>query len=57
MKAYKNPQGELTLFRPDMNMKRLNKSAARIALPTFEGDKLIELIKQFVSLEERFVPA
>ena len=57
MKAYKNPQGQLTLFRPDMNMKRLNKSAARIALPTCDGNKLIELIKQFVSLEERFVPA
>jgi len=33
MKAYKDKNGKTRLFRPDMNMKRFNKSAARIALP------------------------
>jgi hypothetical protein len=33
LKAYKNSAGRVTLFRPDMNMKRMNTSAARIALP------------------------
>ncbi|KAI9765270.1 MAG: Mitochondrial branched-chain amino acid (BCAA) aminotransferase [Geoglossum simile] len=57
MKAYKDRDGQIRLFRPDMNMARLNKSAARIALPTFEGTALIELISKFVSLEERFIPS
>jgi len=37
-------------------MARLNRSAARIALPTFEGDKMIELIAKFTKIDERFVP-
>ena len=56
MKAYKNSQGEISLFRPDRNMRRLNRSAARIALPTFDSGKLIDLIKTFVKLDERFIP-
>lgn len=57
MKAYKNAQGEISLFRPDKNMARLNGSATRIALPGFDGDALIELIKELVRLDERFIPA
>ena len=33
MKAYRDEAGKVTLFRPDMNMKRMNTSARRIALP------------------------
>jgi len=57
MKAYKDKQGNVRLFRPDMNMKRLNRSVARIALPTFDGEKVIELIKKFCQMEERFIPS
>lgn len=57
MKAYKDKNGQVRLFRPDKNMARLNKSSARIALPTFEGGKFIELIKEFCRLEERFIPS
>jgi branched-chain amino acid aminotransferase len=57
MKAYKDKDGRVRLFRPDKNMERLNKSAARIALPTFEGTALIDLMSKFVSLEERFIPS
>lgn len=56
MKAYKNNQGRIRLFRPDKNMARFNKSSARIALPTFEPRSLIDLIAQFTSLEARFIP-
>ncbi|KAK3696567.1 branched-chain-amino-acid transaminase bat2 [Vermiconidia calcicola] len=57
MKAYKDRQGNIRLFRPDKNMQRMNRSAARIALPTFDGKKMIELITQFVKMEERFIPS
>lgn len=33
MKAYRDHSGKVTLFRPDMNMKRMQTSARRIALP------------------------
>lgn len=57
MKAYKNDQGQIRLFRPDKNMARMNKSTARIALPTFDPEALTSLIAKFVQLEERFIPS
>lgn len=57
MKAYKDKKGQVRLFRPDKNMERLNRSSARIALPQFDGNKVIELIKRFCKLEERFIPS
>lgn len=58
MKAYKSSKdGSLRLFRPDKNMQRLNKSAARIALPTFDGDAVIDLIGKFCKLDQRFIPS
>lgn len=56
MKAYKNEKGRINLFRPDKNMARMNKSAARIALPTFEPDSFLKLICEFVSIDRRFIP-
>ncbi|KAI1141812.1 branched-chain-amino-acid aminotransferase [Hypoxylon sp. FL0543] len=56
MKAYRDSKGNIRLFRPDKNMERLNKSAARIALPTFQPTALIDLIAKFAKLEERFIP-
>nr|ODN92475.1 branched-chain amino acid aminotransferase [Cryptococcus depauperatus CBS 7841] len=56
MKAYKQENGSVRLFRPDMNMARMNKSAARIALSTFDGEALTELIKKLVMLESDWIP-
>lgn len=57
MKAYRCQDGTIRLFRPDMNMKRMNRSASRIALPNFDGDQLIELIKKLVLLDEKWIPS
>ncbi|KAJ7630696.1 aminotransferase [Roridomyces roridus] len=56
MKAYRDEEGNVTLFRPDMNMKRMNRSAQRIALPTFNGDALLELIKQLIRIDKHWIP-
>jgi branched-chain amino acid aminotransferase len=56
MKAYKDKNGGIRLFRPNKNMERLNKSSARIALPTFDGEALTKLIGEFVKLDNRFIP-
>jgi branched-chain amino acid aminotransferase len=56
MKAYRTADGSIRLFRPDKNMERLNKSAARIALPTLDGNSFINLIAKFVQLDSRFIP-
>ncbi|KAF8641060.1 hypothetical protein AX17_000704 [Amanita inopinata Kibby_2008] len=56
MKAYHQDSGRVLLFRPDMNMKRMNTSANRLALPTFNGDSLLELIKELVRMDKHWVP-
>ncbi|KAF5355941.1 hypothetical protein D9756_004269 [Leucocoprinus leucothites] len=56
MKAYQQTNGTITLFRPDMNMRRMNTSAQRIALPGFNGEALLELIKRLVRLDSRWIP-
>lgn len=56
MKAYKNDEGEIRLFRPEKNMARFNTSSARIALPTFDPEVLTGLIAKLVKLDERFIP-
>lgn len=33
MKAYKDIEGRLRLFRPELNMERLNNSLARLYMP------------------------
>lgn len=57
MKAYKDASGNVRLFRADKNMARFNKSAARIALPTFSSTALISLIGRLAKLDERFIPS
>ncbi|KAF9436239.1 branched-chain-amino-acid aminotransferase [Entomortierella beljakovae] len=56
MKAYKDSNGKTRMFRPDMNMKRFNNSAQRIALPSFENDELIKMIGEFIKVEDRWIP-
>ncbi|KAI0995021.1 Branched-chain-amino-acid aminotransferase [Podosphaera aphanis] len=56
MKAYRGKSGGIRLFRPDRNMARMNRSMARIALPTFDSNEMIKLISKLVSIDERFIP-
>lgn len=55
MKAYKDPQGKIRLFRPMMNMNRLAKSAERLALPSFDQAQFLECIKELVRLDKDWI--
>ncbi|CEP07150.1 hypothetical protein [Parasitella parasitica] len=57
MKAYKDAQGHVRLFRPDMNMARLNRSSARLGMPTFDPEELIKVITEFLRIEDRWIPS
>lgn len=56
LKAYKDKNGKIRLFRPRENMERLNKSSKRIALPTFDCEAFLKLITEFVKTEAKFIP-
>ncbi|KAJ3301630.1 branched-chain-amino-acid aminotransferase [Kappamyces sp. JEL0829] len=57
MKAYKDKQGKIRLFRPEMNMERFYKSSARLMLPLFDKKELLECIKQLVKTDSRWIPS
>lgn len=42
MKAYHGVDGQVRLFRPNLNVKRFNKSCARLAMPTVEPEDFIK---------------
>lgn len=56
MKAYKDADGNVRLFRPDKNMERLNKSSARLAMPAFDGEAMTKLIGELLKVDDRFIP-
>ena len=56
LKAYRREDGGVQLFRPMENVKRMNRSAERMSLPTMDEKEMLSLIEAFVKLEERFVP-
>jgi branched-chain amino acid aminotransferase len=57
MKAYyKQDESGIVLFRPEKNLERLNKSAARMSMPEVPEDLFMEGIKQLVELDKAFIP-
>lgn len=55
MKAYKDDDDSLWLFRPDENFKRFNNSAARMAMPEVPEEVFIEGLNQLLQLDEAWV--
>ena len=41
MKAYKDQNDEVWIFRPEQNFERFNKSAIRLAMPTIDETRFI----------------
>nr|MTA34476.1 branched chain amino acid aminotransferase [Actinomycetota bacterium] len=56
MKAYSQPDGGVSLFRPDANAKRFAKSAARIALPEMPIDFFVKTVEELVKADAGWVP-
>lgn len=56
LKAYKDDKGDILLFRPRSNFERLNRSAARMRIPTVDIDLVMEGLKKLLALEEEWIP-
>ncbi|HHT20904.1 MAG TPA: branched-chain amino acid aminotransferase [Tissierellia bacterium] len=56
MKAYRAEDGRILLFRPDMNSKRMNRTAKRLLMPEYPEEKFIEAVKKVVKANEEFIP-
>jgi branched-chain amino acid aminotransferase len=55
MKAYKDEQDDVWLFRPEENYDRFNKSAVRLAMPEVTEDIFIGGLKTLINLDKEWV--
>lgn len=56
MKAYRGKDGKIRIFRPELNMARMNQSAARSGLPQFDSRELIKCMCRLISIDQEWVP-
>lgn len=56
MKTFKNKDGEILLFRPLDNHKRLNRSAARMCMPALPEEIFMEGLTRLLKFDSSWVP-
>jgi branched-chain amino acid aminotransferase len=57
LKAYRHADGSIWTFRPEMNAERMQRSAARLALPELPTEYFVESLKQLIAVDARWVPS
>ena len=55
MKAYKDDNGKVFLFRPEENQVRINKSSKRMAIPEFPKELFFEALHKLIDLDRDWV--
>lgn len=56
LKAYRTKSGEIQLFRPNKNAKRMNDSCNRLLMPEIPEEKFIDACIQVIKANEDYVP-
>lgn len=56
MKAYRLPNGQISVFRADKNFERFNISADRMCMPTLPKEIFMEAVSALVNLDKDWVP-
>lgn len=55
LKAFKNPSGEILLFRPLENARRMNRSAERLCMAQVPEEMFMEVLSTYLDLERDWV--
>ena len=56
LKAYRQVDGRIALFRPEKNFERLNRSARRLSMPEVDIDLVLSYLKKLIKMDEAWVP-
>ncbi len=56
MKAYKDKDGQVFLFRPRKNFERINKSAKRLAMPEVPEEVFMNGLKALMDVDRAWIP-
>ncbi len=56
LKAYRTPNNEIQLFRPDKNFERMNRTNERMCIPAVDVDDCITALKTLIDVDKDWVP-
>lgn len=56
MKAYETINGDVVIFRPDLNASRMHDTALRLEMAPYPEDKFVEAVEQVVKANIKYVP-
>jgi branched-chain amino acid aminotransferase len=56
MKAFKNKEGKITIFRPQRHHQRFNKSLERMCMPAIPEDLFISSLAALIEVDEAWIP-
>jgi branched-chain amino acid aminotransferase len=56
LKAYKQVNGKIALFRPEKNVARMNRSAKRLCMPEVDPQLFLEALIELVRVDQDWVP-
>ena len=56
LKAYRDPNGDITLFRPEMNARRMINSNRRICMAELPEEMFVEAVEAIVKYEQDWIP-
>lgn len=56
LKAYRNIDDEIVIFRPEMNAKRFKESCKRMCMPEFPEELFLSCIDKVISIDKDWVP-
>ena len=57
LKAYRQPNGGISVFRADKNFERFNKSAARMSMPSIPEEIFMQGLAALINIDEKWVPS
>ncbi|MCP4371112.1 MAG: branched-chain amino acid aminotransferase [Deltaproteobacteria bacterium] len=57
LKAYRTESGDVQLFRPAQNFKRMNRSSKIICIPEVDESFALDALKQLINVEKNWVPS
>ena len=57
LKSYRTASGDIQLFRPKDNFKRLNRSCRKLCIPELNEDFVFDSLKELLRIDKAWVPS
>ena len=56
LKAFRNRDGGVNIFRADMHAERMKHSCERVCIPTVDNEKFVQAVESLIDLDREWVP-